>query len=148
MKIMSRNCQGLGNPRKMAALNLLIREERPDILFFMETKLLNAHFYGVLRKLGFHNCFGVNLMGKSGGLGFLWVDDLNVTLNNYSRMHVAFLVDNDNGSDDWKLSGIYGCPMACRRTKTWKLLRDLHGISSLPWLCIGDFDEILSNSEK
>lgn len=31
---------------------------------------------------------------------------------------------------------------------TWELLEILKGLSSLPWLCGGDFNEILSNTEK
>ena len=38
MKIMSWNCQGLGNQRAVDVLSHLVREKVPKILFLMETK--------------------------------------------------------------------------------------------------------------
>lgn len=32
--------------------------------------------------------------------------------------------------------------------RTWKLLRDLHRLRDMSWLCAGDFDEILHHHEK
>ena len=34
------------------------------------------------------------------------------------------------------------------REKKWKLMCILHGQLSLPWVCFGDFNEILFESEK
>lgn len=31
---------------------------------------------------------------------------------------------------------------------SWRLLRDLHAYIDLPWLCGGDFNEILFDEEK
>ncbi|KAK3222241.1 hypothetical protein Dsin_009266 [Dipteronia sinensis] len=35
-----------------------------------------------------------------------------------------------------------------QRFHSWALLRRLKGLSTLPWLCMGDFNEILCDSEK
>ena len=32
--------------------------------------------------------------------------------------------------------------------RTWKLLRDLHRLRDMSWLCAGDFNEILHHHEK
>lgn len=48
----------------------------------------------------------------------------------------------------WRLTGIYGEPKTELRENTWKLLRTLHGHVNLPWLCVGDFNEILYTHEK
>ncbi|MCI76476.1 hypothetical protein A2U01_0097746, partial [Trifolium medium] len=39
MKVMSWNCQGLGNPRTVRALQKLLANNHPDIIFLTETKL-------------------------------------------------------------------------------------------------------------
>jgi exonuclease III len=44
MKILSWNCQGLGNPRTVRALKKLLASHSPDLLFIMETKLVNSKF--------------------------------------------------------------------------------------------------------
>lgn len=38
MKLISWNCQGLGNPLIVRALRAMVAQEKPDALFLMETK--------------------------------------------------------------------------------------------------------------
>ena len=42
----------------------------------------------------------------------------------------------------------YGQPDASKREETWRILERLGTSNSLPWLCIGDNNEILSDAEK
>jgi hypothetical protein len=48
----------------------------------------------------------------------------------------------------WKFTGFYGHPDPAQREDSCKLLRFLKRASPLPWLCMGDFNEIMDNSEK
>ncbi|XP_073362313.1 uncharacterized protein [Aegilops tauschii subsp. strangulata] len=48
----------------------------------------------------------------------------------------------------WRFTGMYGEPRAEKKYLTWKLLRILHNEASLPWLCLGDFNEVLFANEK
>ena len=48
----------------------------------------------------------------------------------------------------WILTGIYGHPEEERKSETWRLMRHLHARASLPCVCLGDFNEILSSDEK
>ena len=43
---------------------------------------------------------------------------------------------------------MYGEPSWDNKEITYRLLRDLHAQSTLPWVAIGDFNEILYSSEK
>lgn len=54
------------------------------------------------------------------------------------------------GEDKWRFTGIYGEAQAELKYKTWELLRSLHSevTGSIPWLCVGDFNEILFHHEK
>ena len=49
---------------------------------------------------------------------------------------------------EWRLTGVYGHPQDQRKKETWALLRHLHSKASMLWVCIGDFNEILSSKEK
>ncbi|XP_074293319.1 uncharacterized protein LOC141620310 [Silene latifolia] len=51
------------------------------------------------------------------------------------------------GGKEWRVTGFYGWPSVSDRHLSWALLRLLHGQSSLPWICIGDFNEILYSTE-
>lgn len=59
-------------------------------------------------KFGFRNCFGVDSMGRSGGLALLWNDDINVSIVNFTNHHIHAVVMNDGGK--WFLTGVYGHP--------------------------------------
>lgn len=48
----------------------------------------------------------------------------------------------------WRLTGVYGHPMVDEHRQTWELLRQLRRRSDLPWLLVGDFNEILWGNEK
>lgn len=48
----------------------------------------------------------------------------------------------------WRCTGIYGHPEVEQKHNTWTLLHRLAGLSSLPWLCSEDFNEILHLNEK
>lgn len=50
--------------------------------------------------------------------------------------------------DAWKFTSFYGDLDTASREKTWNLLRDLSQRQSLPWVCMGDFNEILKLEEK
>ena len=47
----------------------------------------------------------------------------------------------------WRFIGFYGHPEGHRHRQSWALLNRLNGMDQLPWLCMGDFNEILSVDE-
>jgi len=57
-------------------------------------------------------------------------------------------VKDEDGNHDWKFTGFYGHPESGRQTKSWALLKHLKNHQPVPWLCGGDFNEILEQSEK
>ena len=48
----------------------------------------------------------------------------------------------------WHLIGFYGHPETSQRVESWCLLNFLRDVSQLPWLVIGDFNEIRCQAEK
>ncbi|KAL8465405.1 hypothetical protein ACS0TY_034784 [Phlomoides rotata] len=58
-------------------------------------------------------------------------------------------IDVENGEVDiWRITSVYGFPEDCNKWKTWKLLERLVLGCSILWLCVDDFNEILSDHEK
>jgi hypothetical protein len=62
-------------------------------------------------------------------------------------MHIDVDITESDGFK-WRFTGIYGEPRADKREETWRLLRTLHLQEKLPWVCMGDFNEILYSFEK
>ena len=50
--------------------------------------------------------------------------------------------------DAWRLTGFYGNPITANWEHSWALLKHLSLKLDLPWLCVGDFNEITIAEEK
>ena len=88
--------------------------------------------------------FAVNSIGHSGGLAMLWDSSLSCSISGFSNNHIDLIIIES--TCDSCLTGYYGFP-ECRRA-SWTLLRALAIRSSLPWVCIGDFNDLLSPWDK
>jgi hypothetical protein len=100
-------------------------------------------------RLGYPNAFAVNCVGLSGGLALLWSNDVTVDLKSYSRNHIDVWITEGGAVDcQWRFTGFYGDPSRSRRKESWKLLKFLRNSSTLPWLCGGDFNEVLHDHEQ
>ncbi|XP_031096875.1 uncharacterized protein LOC116001121 [Ipomoea triloba] len=113
----------------------------------METKVGRIHAERLRVKLGFEGLFYVDSVGRSGGLALLWRKNNTARLMSFSRNHVDVEV-NMIGLGVWRMTGFYGFPERGRRNASWDLLRSLAGRSSLLWVVIGDFNDLLFQSEK
>ncbi|GLT27325.1 hypothetical protein SLA2020_023310 [Shorea laevis] len=97
--------------------------------------------------LGFEHCFAIDCVGRGGGLALLWTEDFTLQLSSVSQSHIDVEIVDPGGSR-WRLTGFYGRPEVAHKEESWTLLKSLKAASTLPWLCLGDFNEILRQSEK
>jgi len=98
--------------------------------------------------LGFYGLFVVDCVGRSGGLTLLWKSDTLVQIQNYSRRHINAVINSGSVGKEWKFTRFYGHLEVIHRPASWALLHHLSGIVPKLWLCVVNFNEILSNSEK
>ncbi|XP_074293650.1 uncharacterized protein LOC141620760 [Silene latifolia] len=91
--------------------------------------------------------FGVEVdsIWRTGGLALLWKKEVDCNFKSASVHHIDDVVRE--GEREWKVTGFYGWPAVTDRHLSWELLRLLSGQSELPWLCVGDFNEILFSTE-
>lgn len=94
-------------------------------------------------KLGFEGMFVVEPVGRSGGLAMLWRDTVDIVLKSWSQNLIDVEAKTDSVTS-WWLTGIYGEPVRARRKKMWDLVRCLARDSNLPWVLIGDMNNITS----
>jgi hypothetical protein len=80
----------------------------------------------------------VDCIGRSGGLALMWDEEWIVDIQNYSQHHINGVIQTKPNRQ----------PDATRRQETWSLLKILAHFTPFPWLCIGDFNEILTMPEK
>ena len=142
------NCRGLGNPEAVRELRSIVKQEGPNLLFVMETKIQGKRVENLQGTLGFAGCFAVDSNGLSGGIGLFWSKNVVVELKNYSSSHIDVRVMKvDQPSMRWRFTGFYGAPKVEDRVHIWRFLRTLNTIPHEAWCCLGDFNEVLHGSE-
>lgn len=114
----------------------------------METKSNREWMIKVRDKCGFKNGLIVPSVGSSGRLALFWKDDIIVHVQKYSMSHIDAFVDGSDGMGWWRLTSFYGNPNTVKRHESWSLLRSIKDMSQLPWVAIGDFNELIGLSEK
>ncbi|KAL0458975.1 UNVERIFIED_CONTAM: putative mitochondrial protein [Sesamum latifolium] len=62
--------------------------------------------------------------------------------------HIDVDILDGNSTANWRFTGFYGEPDASRRREVWEKLVCLSSQSDAPWLCAGDFNEVLMQQEK
>ncbi|EPS61484.1 hypothetical protein M569_13313 [Genlisea aurea] len=142
LHILSWNCQGMGSPWTVRRLKELIGQRSPSFVFLCETKS-PACKLNWLKNLFPYYGFFVDAVGASGGLALLWRKELDVSLLSYSKWYIDVNINNPSADGHWRLTGFYGNPVCSARSEFWDLLRRLHRHSLRPWICVGDFNEVL-----
>ena len=147
MSIMCWNCRGLGNRQTVQELGNIIRAQDPTVVFLAETWLVEAKLASIRDSLHFGHYYGVSKVNHGGGLALFWKKDFSVRVVSASLNHIDAVIFE--GTDKaWRFTGFYGAPETHLRSASWNLLRTLQNQCDLPWLCGGDFNELLKSHEK
>lgn len=114
----------------------------------METKSCKGWMEKVRDECEFKNGLIVPSDGFSGGLALLWKKDVTVHVQTYSMSHIDVFVNEGEEIGWWHFTGLYGNLDTAKRYGSWTLLKSLRGVSQLPWMTIGAFNELVGLSEK
>ncbi|WCJ41960.1 hypothetical protein M5689_022794 [Euphorbia peplus] len=147
MSTISWNCRGMGNPRTVRMLMNLVSKFRPEFIFLMEVKCNRAKIESIKRKLCYDGLFFIDPINQGGGLALLWKLNGTVNLLRASRNFIDVKISL-MGLSEYRLTGFYGFPERPRRFESWDMIRDLYANQSLPWVIIGDFNDLALQSEK
>lgn len=118
------------------------------MIFLAETKMNDNRVDGVRRRMGYPSGFNVSLIGKSGGLTLWWDIHLKVVIELFSKNLVDAHVRTVGASTWMRVTGIYGTAHRSEKAEFWQWLQHQLRPTSIHWLCSGDFNEFLWESEK
>ncbi|XP_043720930.1 uncharacterized protein LOC122668429 [Telopea speciosissima] len=146
MRLISWNCQGLGSPRSVRALKNLLKSEKSDVIFLMETKSQLSRMSRIQRSLKLNNLFTVDATGTARGLALLWHDHITIDIRSADK----HLIDCEVSSGNHKfwLSCIYRDSVRGNRHLVWNRISSFGANRQEPWLCTGDFNSFLGWHEK
>lgn len=148
MKILCLNCRGLGRSEAVRELSSLCELHRPWLVFLSEIRIFSNNVDDLIRTLHMEGGYGVGSFGRGGGLALLWSREVEVKLESYDKLHIDVTAHLASRRDfEWRFTGFYGEARRELRHGSWELLKLLKGSSDLPWLCAGDFNEVLHANE-
>nr|GME05062.1 uncharacterized protein LOC109162272 [Ipomoea batatas]GME15660.1 uncharacterized protein LOC109162272 [Ipomoea batatas] len=126
----------------------LIRAKRPKVVFLIETFMTKQRMEPIRARVGFQNMFVVDACGHRGGLVLLWHEAVELEVTGFSSNHIDSIVILDIGSPKWRFTGYYGYPERSRRRESWQLLRTLASLSTMPWVVMGDYNDLMHQGDK
>ncbi|OMP00911.1 reverse transcriptase [Corchorus capsularis] len=87
-------------------------------------------------------------IGFSGGLWICW-EAQHVSLEIlYTSTQVIHAIVRVPGETEWLLSAVYASPLLTVRKKLWDQMEEFALVVRLPWMMLGDFNDISNSSEK
>jgi hypothetical protein len=76
-----------------------------------------------------------------------WDDAIKLKVLSYSMHYIDTLIRDGDYHASWCATFVYGEPRAQNRQVMWELLKRIKPVSSVPWLLIGDFNEVMWSFE-
>ena len=148
IRILSWNRQGAGRAPIVRTIKALSRCEEPNIIFVAETKVSSPRIENIRLGLGFAGCFGVDSVGKAGGLAIFWKLRVELEVVFSNKFAIAALIYSDPPHVPWLLIAAHGPPYFAHNNGFWSLMEDIILSFSGHWLMIGDLNCIASSDDK
>lgn len=143
------NCRGLMNPDAVDTARDLCGMHRPDVLILTETRVDRDRAPGMAGRLPFDSYLATPTIGRRGGILLLWNSEaVKVSMVAFTEQDIHAVMEVKNSNSFWLFSAIYGSPRLNERKILWDNLETIATAQNLPWLALGDFNEILNDSEK
>ena len=111
MRLLSWNCQRLGNRWTGRDLRRIVWEQAPTVCFLMETQLDKEGFVRLYDNLPFPNRIIVKYSDSGGGLALIWKNGVKLEVINFTANHILAKVKEDDDFE-WYLTCFYGWPEA------------------------------------
>ena len=125
----------------------MIPAQDPSVMFLAETWLDKTRLEEIRVKLKLGGMIEVCRDTRGGGIVIFWKKDVDFSLGTFSPNHIDGIL-NKGKEDEWRFTGFYGEPKTQNHHISWTCLWRLKNRNAIPWLCVGDFNEITRSNEK
>lgn len=142
------NARGAGGQKFKSDISDLVKINRISILIICEPRVQFEPHQEFMFSLGFNMAEISNANGFSGGIWILWNKNV-VSIEPVDVIPQAITVKVCNiGRQPWLLTAIYASTYPQIRRTLWDHLDTIPVRHNFPWFLTGDFNEILSVSDK
>ncbi|KAI9113126.1 hypothetical protein K1719_015651 [Acacia pycnantha] len=140
--------RGAGGNKLVKQLNLACKRDHPCLVVISETKCLDDSRLRCLQSLGFDGLAFEPSVGRFGGIAAAWkLDQIEVVLCRQDRQFLHFNCSY-GGYEPFYFTALYSIPGGIQKQLLWNALEDLSLSISIPWVILGDFNDIAAASEK
>lgn len=142
------NARGAGGDDFKSAIKDYVKMNSVDFLIICEPKVQFSKAKDHLLKIRFTDFEIVEAMGFFGGLWLLWNKlkyQIEVMDSNSQSITVKI---SWKGVQPWLLTGLYARPCARVRQELWNYLASIPANLQLPWVVLGDFNELTNYADK
>lgn len=147
MIILPWNCRGCASDLFIAICRDLIRTHKPLIVVLVETWVNGHNADNIVDKLGFKFAIREESIGFPGGIWILWSDsDISLTPISRSRQFIHMVISYNDFLRFF--TAVYGSPQISTRKQLWKDLSSISSQITGAWASIGDFNAMMSPSNK
>nr|XP_023904043.1 uncharacterized protein LOC112015830 [Quercus suber] len=149
MNILLWNCrEALNADFKRRVLEITVNHE-PSIMVITETRVGGDRAQRIIADLPFDGYYTTDTIGYAGGLWLLWKKEeaeISVLSSTEQEIHTTVKVRSSNFT--WIISPVYAGPRLVERKILWSNLIKVAQLHNLPWLVLGDFNEVLCGEDK
>lgn len=148
MKVISWNCRGAGSSPFCRNVHKLIFDYKLDILILLETRVPSNRAVQVSNFGNFEEFVCVEAKGYSGGIWIFWrTRTVNLELLTLNDQVISIGVVPGQ-KIEWVSTAMYVSPLEKYRKERWNYLGQIGPHIQLPWLLLGDFNQVLYEEEK
>lgn len=148
MSIITWNCQGVSGKRFPATFKSLVVNYKVEIFVILEPRISGKKADAVIQKLGFAHSHRVEADGFSGGIWVLWSSNVSIDILTNHVQFIHMQVHCPSTPTRFLFTAVYGSPQAKFRKFLWQDLMTLNPGHTEPWLLSGDFNAIVSSTER
>ena len=140
------NIRGAVGAKGKRYIRELVRLYNPSIVVLLETHSQFSTVEKFWDGLGFRSIAIEEARGFSGGIWIL-LKDSTMQYVVFDSMSQAASIKLGNAGGEWIFTAIYASPTPTTRAGLWDYLVHLRRKIQHPWLVVGDFNEVLSETE-
>lgn len=121
----------------------MIKHHKSGLAALLETRVHSSKMENILKMEKLTSFVAVEACGFAGGIWLRWdssMVDIEVISKNNQTLNVLIKIEN---GWCWILTVVYASPNPIFRRELWLYLIQMGAIMTVPWITIGDFNQVI-----